>query len=50
MTKGRLSTTLAAQGCVLSTKQEEAVSGLIPVNDDEERKGGQAGRIYGCQL
>ena len=24
--------------------------GLIQVNDDEERNGGQAGRVYGCQL
>ena len=29
---------------------KEASSGLIQVNDDEERNGGQAGRVYGCQL
>ena len=41
-TEGRLSTTIAAKGCLLSTQQERALSGLIQVNDDEERKGGQA--------
>ena len=30
--------------------KKEALSGLIQVNDDEERKGGQTGRVYGCQL
>ena len=30
--------------------KKEALSGLIQVNDDEERNGGQAGRVYGCQL
>ena len=30
--------------------KKEALSGLIQVNDDEERSGGQAGRVYGCQL
>ena len=34
------------KGSVLSTQQV----GLIQVNDDEERNGGQAGRVYGCQL
>jgi len=35
--------------CILLNKKE-AISGLIQVNDDEERNGGQAGRVYGCQL
>jgi len=35
---------------VLSTQQEMILNGLIQVNDDEERKGRQAGRVYGCQL
>ena len=35
--------------CFLLIKKE-ALSGLIQVNDDEERNGGQAGRVYGCQL
>ena len=35
---------LAAKGCVLFTQQE------LDPSDDEERKGGQAGRAYGCQL
>jgi len=36
---------------VLSIQQEgSSLSGLIQVNDDEERKDGQAGRFYGCQL
>jgi len=35
---------------VLSDQQEEALSGLIQVNDDEEMNGGQAGRVSGCQL
>ena len=30
--------------------KKEALSGLIQVKDDEERNGGQAGRVYGCQL
>ena len=37
-------TTLAVKGCVRSTQHE---SGLIQVNDDQERKGGQAGRDCG---
>ena len=46
-----MSTTLAAKGCVLSIlNKKEALSGLIQVNDDEERNGGQAGRVYGCHL
>ena len=28
----------------------KALNGLIQVNDDEERKGEQAERVYGCQL
>ena len=32
-----------------STRKKLQV-GLIQVNDDEERNGGQAGRVYGCQL
>ena len=35
--------------CVILNKKE-ALSGLIQVNDDQERKGGQAGRVCGCQL
>jgi len=35
--------------CSLLNKKE-ALSGLIQVNDDEERKGGQAEGVYGCQL
>ena len=35
--------------CFLFNKKE-ASSGLIQVNDDEKRNGGQAGRVYGCQL
>ena len=35
--------------CFLLAKKED-LSGLIQVNDDEERKGGQAGRVYGRQL
>ena len=36
---------------MLSIQQEgSSLSGLIQVNDDEERKDGQAGRFYGCQL
>ena len=32
------------------SKRKKLQVGLIPVNDDEERNGGQAGRVYGCQL
>ena len=28
--------------------KKEALSGLNQVNDDDERNGGQAGRVYGC--
>ena len=35
--------------CCLINKKE-ALSGLIQVNGDEERNGGQAGRVSGCQL
>ena len=37
-------------GCQLLSQRREALSGLIQVNADEERKGGQAGKVYGCQL
>ena len=35
--------------CVLLNKKEP-LSGLIQVNDDEEKNGEQAGKVYGCQL
>ena len=35
---------------MLSTQQERTRNGLIQVNDDEERKGGQAGKVYGCHI
>ena len=38
------------KGAFILHNKKEALSGLIQVNDDEERKGGQAGRVYGCQL
>ena len=38
------------KGACFLLNKKEFLSGLIQVNDDEERKGGQAGRIYGCQL
>ena len=38
------------KGAWFLLNKKEALSGLIQVNDDEERKGGQAGRVYGCQL
>ena len=30
--------------------KKESLSELIQVNGDEKRKGGQAGKVYGCQL
>ena len=44
----RLSTTLAVRA-FYSTRKKLQV-GLIQVNDDEERNGEQAGRVYGFQL
>ena len=41
---------LKRKGACFLLNKKEALSGLIQVNDDEERKGGQAGRVYGCQL
>jgi len=38
------------KGACFLLNKKEALSGFIQVNDDEERKGGQAGRVYGCQL
>ena len=38
------------RGAFFLHNKKEALSGLIQVNDDEERNGGQAGRVYGCQL
>ena len=38
------------KGACFLLKKKEALSGFIQVNNDEERKGGQAGRVYGCQL
>ena len=38
------------KGAFILHNKKEALSGLIQVNYDEERKGGQAGRVYGCQL
>ena len=40
---------LSQRACFLLNKKE-ALSGLIQVDDDKERKSGQAGRVYGCQL
>ena len=41
---------LQRNGACLLLNKKEALSGLIQVNFDEERKGGQAGRVCGCQL
>ena len=41
---------LQRKGASFLLKNKEALSGLIQVNDDEERNGGQAGRVYGWQL
>ena len=38
------------KGACFLLNKKEALSGLIQVNDDEERKSGQAGRVCGCQL
>ena len=38
------------KGACFLLNKIEALSGLIQVNHDEERNGGQAGRVYGCQL
>ena len=38
------------KGVFFLLNKEKALSGLIQGNDDEERKGGQAGRVYGRQL
>ena len=38
------------KGASFLHNKKETLSGLIPVNDDEERNGGKAGRVYGCQL
>ena len=38
------------KGAFFLIKKKEASSGLIQVNDDEERKGGKAGRVYGCMI
>jgi len=38
------------KGACFLLNKKEALSELIPVNDDEGRKGGKAGRVYGCQL
>ena len=38
------------KGACFLLNKIEALSGLIQVNDDEERNGGQAGRVYSCQL
>ena len=37
------------KGACFLLNKKKALSGLIQVNDDEERKGGQAGRVFGCQ-
>ena len=38
------------KGAFFLLTKKEAQSGFIQVNDDEEKKGGQAGRVFGCQL
>ena len=38
------------KGACFLLNKKEALSGLIQVNDDKERKGGQAGSVYGFQL
>ena len=38
------------KGAFFLLNQKEALSGLIQVNFDEERNGGQAVRVYDCQL
>ena len=41
---------LQRKGAFVLLNKKEALSGLIQVNDDKERNGGQAGRANGCQL
>ena len=36
------------KGASFLLNKKEALYGLIQVNDDEERNGGQAGRVHGC--
>ena len=38
------------KGACFLLNKKEALNGLNQVNDDEERNGGQAGRVHGCQL
>ena len=38
------------KGACFLLNKKEALGGLIQVNDDEERNGGQARRVYVCQL
>ena len=38
------------KGACFLLNKKEALSGLIQVNDDEERNGVQARRVYVCQL
>jgi len=38
------------KGAFVLLNKKEALIGLIQVNDEEENYGGQAGRVYGCQL
>ena len=38
------------KGAFFLLNKKESLSGLIQVNGDEERKGGQGGRVNGCQL
>ena len=38
------------KGACFLLNKKEALSGLIQVNDDKDRSGGQAGRVCGCQL
>ena len=48
--RGGFQQLLQRKGACFLLKNKEALSGLIQVNDDEVRNGGQAGRVYGCQL
>ena len=41
---------LQRMGACFLLNKKEALNGLIQENDDEERKSGQAGRVYGCLL
>ena len=38
------------KGAFFILSKKEAPSELIQVNDDEERKGEQTGKVFGCQL